>query len=145
MKMYRDWPILETMPEGWKIDKTVGSPVAGCEFITDGKSPLHGQKRALLLVRKPQTDVFAHEVPRIEFKLEALGAASNSSKAWQHFDAACARTVNELAREKFKQRLLNDILCDLMICEIEGWCKLEYINQMKELIGSMGQSVCIDV
>lgn len=33
-----DWPILDEIPEGWRIDKTVGSPVPGCVFITDGKS-----------------------------------------------------------------------------------------------------------
>lgn len=33
-----DWPILDEMPEGWRIDKTVGSPVHDCVFITDGKS-----------------------------------------------------------------------------------------------------------
>ena len=144
MKTYRDWPILETMPEGWNIDKTAGTPLAGHAFVTNGKSVLNGQKRALLLVRKPQADMFTHELPRIEFKPESLEAVSNSGNPWKYFDAPCARTVNELAREKFKERLLNDILCDLMICEIEGWCKLEYINQLKELIGSMAQSVCID-
>ncbi len=141
---YKGWPILDTLPEGWKIDKKTGSPVAGCEFITDGKSPLYGQKRALLRVRQPQAEMFAGDATRIEFKTEESGTSTRRNKPWQHFDAPCARTVNELAREKFKQRLLNDILCDLMICEIEGWCKLEYINQMKELICSMAQSVCID-
>ncbi len=145
MKTYRDWPILETMPEGWKIDKTAGSPLAGHAFVTNGKSVLKGQKRALLLVRKPQADMFTHEVPRIELKPELPEAVSSSGKQWKHFDAPCARTVNELAREKFKLRLLNDILCDLQICEIEGWCKREYIAEIKSLINSIGQKDCIEV
>lgn len=144
MQTYRDWPLLDEMPKEWKLDKTAGSPLAGYEFVTDGKSVLHGQKRALLRIRQPQVDLFVGDAPCIEFKPEFPEAASNSRKVWQHFDATCARTVNELAREKFKQRLLNDILCDLMICEIEGWCKLEYINQMKELIGSIARHECID-
>jgi hypothetical protein len=35
------------------------------------------------------------------------------------------------------QHLLNDIMADLMVCEIEGWCKHEYIAQIKELIGGI--------
>lgn len=47
---YKQWDILTKLPEGWKIDKTVGSPVHGCIFITNGKSVLNGQKRALLKI-----------------------------------------------------------------------------------------------
>ena len=49
---YRDWDILETLPEGWVIDKTAGSPAPRTVFITNGKSVLNGQKRALLKVSK---------------------------------------------------------------------------------------------
>lgn len=50
METYRGWwALLKTMPEGWQVDKTAGSPLYGHVFITDGKSILHGQKRALLL------------------------------------------------------------------------------------------------
>lgn len=48
------WDILDDMPEGWVVDKTSGSPVYGCVFITNGRSPLNGQKRALLRVVPPQ-------------------------------------------------------------------------------------------
>ena len=58
-------------------------------------------------------------------------------------DAAYARTANELARQKFKQKLLNDIMVDLMICEIEGWKKMEYINEIKILINSIGNKLPI--
>ena len=47
---YRDWDILEYLPEGWVIDKTAGSPAPNTVFITNGKSVLNGQKRALLKV-----------------------------------------------------------------------------------------------
>jgi len=50
IKTYRNWSLLETMPEGWKIDKTVGSPLAGYVFVTNGKSVINGQKRALLKI-----------------------------------------------------------------------------------------------
>ena len=45
---YRDWDILETLPEGWVIDKTAGSPLYGFVFCTNGKSILNGGKRALV-------------------------------------------------------------------------------------------------
>ena len=48
---YRWWDILDDMPEGWVIDKTAGSPAPNTVFITNGKSPLKGQKRALLKVQ----------------------------------------------------------------------------------------------
>jgi hypothetical protein len=49
MNIYKYWPILDKMPEGWKVDKTCGSPLTGHVFITNSKSVLNGQKRALLL------------------------------------------------------------------------------------------------
>lgn len=45
---YRDWDILETLPEGWAIDKYCGSPLYGFVFCTNGKSILNGGKRALV-------------------------------------------------------------------------------------------------
>ena len=66
------------------------------------------------------------------------GTLSNDKKPDVVIDAHYVRTVNELARQRFKQQLLNDILVDLMICEIEGWDKLEYIRELKNLINSIG-------
>ena len=54
MKKYRDWDILESLPEGWAIDETAGSPAPNTVFITNGKSVLKGQKRALLKVKAKQ-------------------------------------------------------------------------------------------
>lgn len=49
-----------------------------------------------------------------------------------------ARAAQELARHQMIARLYADILLDMQICEIEGWDKTEYLNQLKELIGSLG-------
>ena len=49
----------------------------------------------------------------------------------------CAKAMNRLAREEMKQKLLNDILLDLTICEIEGWDKKQYLDELKELITSL--------
>lgn len=36
-------------------------------------------------------------------------------------------------------KLLADIRMDLAICEVEGWSKTEFIDQLKELINSIGE------
>ena len=47
---YKDWILFETLPKGWKVDRTVGSPLAGYVFCTNGKSVLRGQQRGLVKV-----------------------------------------------------------------------------------------------
>jgi len=59
-------------------------------------------------------------------------------------DAGFRRTVNDMARERFKLNLLKDIMCDLTICEIDGWCKAEYIRQIKKMIGEIGSGVVLN-
>ena len=44
------WPIVERLPDGWMVDHTAGSPLARHVFVTNGKSVLNGQKRALMRV-----------------------------------------------------------------------------------------------
>jgi len=58
VKTYRYWEILEAMPEGWAVDKKTGSPLGGHVFVTNRKSPLNGQKRALLRVSPPTLKPF---------------------------------------------------------------------------------------
>ena len=118
-----DWPILDEMPEGWRIDKTVGSPVSGCVFITDGKSVLRGQKRALLRQSKILPRPVKYEAPETD-KTPAV-------------EEADPKSVNLLAREKMKLRLLADIRVDLEICALEGWDKKTYIRELKQLIDSI--------
>lgn len=48
------------------------------------------------------------------------------------------KALNRLAREKMKYRLLADISLDLVICELEGWDKLEYLAELKEMIDTLG-------
>lgn len=47
---------------------------------------------------------------------------------------ATRRAFNRLAREKMKLRLLADIRMDLMVCELEGWDKLEYLDELLALV-----------
>lgn len=137
MQTYRDWPLLDALPKDWVIDKTVGSPLHGYEFCTNGKSIISGQqKRALFLFLQPQLQI-GFDTPEKKPFPEKQAKKDNP----QIIDANYVRTVNDLARQKFKHQMLNDILIDLTICEIEGWCKLEYIEELKKLINGIGQQV----
>ena len=135
-KEYNGWPLLDVMPDGWAVDNTAGTPLSGYIFITNRKSVLNGQLRALLRVRTANEEVskdhsFSNKRP-INNQNDTPKPTDNAID--QHY----AVTVNKLAREKFKQRILEDILVDLQICEIEGWSKSEYLNEMKQLIGNLG-------
>lgn len=127
MEKYKDWDLLECLPKDWKIDKTVGSPVCGYEFCTNGKSVLNGQKRALVKVIRKNT-------PRIQYAKIEIKKKKEVNNLNYKFPS---KTVNNLARKKFQEQLLKEIHFDLMVCEIEGWDKKEYIREIKNLINSI--------
>lgn len=133
---FRDWDILEELPEGWIIDKYCGSPLYGFVFCTNGKSILNGGKRALVRVkqkiRETQTLTETHtEIKPIKEKQVGESADTIDFPA---------KKVNILARRKMIIKLLNDIRVDLMVCEIEGWDKKEYIKEIRKLINSIDLS-----
>ena len=134
MNKYKEWELFESLPDGWKIDKSAGSPLCGYEFCTNGKSVLNGQKRALLFVGSRPSEYKQGE--RFEPKITPIERDQTEYPA---------RAVNELARKKFEQRLLNDIMVDLQICEIEGWCKMEYIRELRKLIAGIANRKQINV
>ena len=49
------------------------------------------------------------------------------------------KALNDLARHQLILKLLQDIRTDMMICELEGWDKMEFINMLKEIINSFGK------
>lgn len=134
-KTYKDWRLYDVMPSGWVVDKTAGSPLFGYVFITNGKSVLNGGQRALLsiktLPKEPINDYTA--IPSI-----TLHKAQKTEK--QEVNEDYRKSLNDLARARFQQNLLNDILIDLQICEIEGWSKSDYLNSLKELLSSIGNA-----
>jgi hypothetical protein len=133
---YRDWDILEYLPEGWVIDKTAGSPAPNTVFITNSKSVLNGQKRALLKVQaKQDINISKNEIPKVNHFVEA-----NKMIEKTEIPIFPAKTVNDLARLKFKEQLLKEIMFDLMVCEIEKWDKKEYINEIKKMLNSIDTS-----
>lgn len=136
MERYRNWDLYDTLPPGWRIDNTAGSPLHGYEFCTNGKSLFSGEnKRALVraTLKTIPPDKKDYSPPKKEEKPPAV------------VDAKYVRTVNELAREKFKLKLLAELRTDLMICEIEGWSKLDYLNQLRRLIAGLGKSITIEL
>jgi len=139
MKTYKNWPLLDEIPQGWAIDKTAGSPLCGYAFVTNCKSPLKGQERALLRVVQQQQGLPFNDLVVVS-KMEIATVKQAKPSGSFVFDASQAKTVNDLARQKFKHKLLNDILVDLTICEIEGWSQTEYINELKSLINSIGKT-----
>lgn len=44
------------------------------------------------------------------------------------------KTLNDLTRHQLIVRILQEIEFDLMICEIEGWDKRDFIRQIKSEI-----------
>ena len=52
-------------------------------------------------------------------------------------DQKTARTLQLLAREQFKLKLLNDVLTDMTICKLEGWDVMEYANELRDLLKSV--------
>lgn len=42
--------------------------------------------------------------------------------------------LNRLAREEMKTKLLADILFDMKVCELEGWCVMDYLKEIKALV-----------
>lgn len=127
---FRNWEVYEVLPLGWKIDNSCGSPLHGFDFCTNGKSVLNGGKRALVRSIRKGT-------PRIEF-----AEPIKQTKAVEKIEAEkCfyfpAKNVNDLARLKFKEQILKEIMFDLVVCEIEGWDKKQYINELKKLLNGI--------
>lgn len=132
---FRGWEVYEVLPFGWKIDNSCGSPLHGFDFCTDGKSVLNGGKRALVRsIRKGTPRIQFVEPDPIISKKETVVVENNPDYKFP------AKTVNTLARKKFQEHLLKEIIFDLMVCEIEGWDKKEYINELKKLINSIDTS-----
>ena len=131
---YKHWNIVEEMPDGWREDKTVGSPLSGHIVISNGKSILNGGQRALLRIKEAQ-----YQRNTIATVKQKLTIKKEDDEPEVVIDENYVKTVNELARKKFEHRLLQDIMTDLMICDIEGWDKQEYIKELKQLISSIGK------
>lgn len=127
------WQVYEVLPLGWKIDNSCGSPLHGYDFCTDGKSVINGGKRALVRSIRKQNTLSQFVKPKMAVSKMEIVINDNDY-------IFPAKTVNIFARKKFQEHLLKEITFDLMVCEIEGWNKKEYINELKKLINSINTS-----
>lgn len=132
MDKYKHWEVYEVLPMGWKVDNSCGSPLHGFDFCTNGKSILNGGKRALVRSIRKGT-------PRIQFVEKVEPKKVEKAEPKENFIFP-SKTVNDLARLKFKEQLLKEIMFDLMVCEIENWDKKEYINELKKLLNGIDTS-----
>jgi hypothetical protein len=55
--------------------------------------------------------------------------------------SAISKTTNQLARARFKEKLLQELLFDLAVCKIEGWDYKEYVAELKLLIDEACQKI----
>ena len=132
---YKEWELYNVLPLGWKIDLTCGSPLFGYDFCTDGKSILNGGKRALVKsIRKGNEE--AKFIDKKEESSDKIKEEPIKEEPKKQF-VFPSKTVNNLARKKFQEQLLKEIKFDLIVCEIEGWDKKEYIKELKKLINSI--------
>ena len=47
-------------------------------------------------------------------------------------------TLNRLAREQMKARLLADVAVDLQVCELEGLDPSEYVRELRQMLADIG-------
>lgn len=99
----------------------------GCEKLRCASAAEFWQKRANLY-RKTFEALKAQRASWWE-KAEAIMSIQFTPDT-----PATRRAFNRLAREKMKLRLLADIRMDLMVCELEGWDKLEYLDELLALV-----------
>jgi glutaredoxin len=132
---FKDWDVYEVLPKGWEIDLSCGSPLFGYDFCTNMKSILNGGKRALVKsIRKG-----VENAKFIDKKDEKITEEIKKDEPKKIFIFP-SKTVNNLARKKFEEQLLKEIKFDLIVCELEGWDKKEYIKELKTLINGINIS-----
>lgn len=142
MKQYKGYNIHPSIPNGWSELKNVGSPAHGYVYIYNGVPPIKGGIIGLTHVAnlpKNNKDIIENQKKITISKNDNKDIIENKKTKDFIFDASQAKIVNNIARKKMQEKLLNDIGVDLMICEIEGWDKLEYINELKELMLSINK------
>ena len=134
MDVYRHWSVLDHIPDGWVVDRYAGSPLHGHVFITNGKNLLTGQQLRALAPdpqRQPQDE------PSIQLPLPEPKPDPEPEPPRQVVDEDYRLTMNNLARKKTQQILLQDILTDMHVCKLEGWSHRDYLIELKNLIDEL--------
>lgn len=124
----------QTMPKDWRFDKTFGSPVAGYAPICDGISILKGGKKGLLKIKKQVP-------PKIYQPVKSISPKKKNAVITAEQKKITVKLINDLARLKVKELILKDLIFDLMVCKIEGWCAKQYVSDLKTLIDDTANSI----
>ena len=149
-------PIVDSIPDGWKVDTQCGSPLHGYVYIHNGAF----SKRMLAPCPAYQAakDVADH-VGNGNNKVEPTVKQFSLLDAWTGFldgtrnkgskkpakvgiDEDTRRTMNNLSRLHMTERLLRDILFDLEVCRLEGWDCREYIHDLQGIVNGLVSSQC---
>ena len=140
MDVYKHWSVLDHIPDGWVVDRYAGSPLHGHVFVTNGKNLLTGQQLRALAPdpqRQPQ-DEPSIQLPSPEPEPEPDPEPEPEPEPpRQVIDDEYRLTMNNLARKKTQQILLQDILTDMHVCKLEGWSHRDYLIELKNLIDEL--------
>lgn len=133
--IFKHWNVLNCIPEGWVIDRNAGSPLHGHVFITNGKNILSGEQIRVLAPaprekQPPLTPVNLQDICP-QFFPEPQPEAEKPNR---QIDEECRRVLNDLARKKVQEKLLQDIIFDMNVCKLEGWDHREYLFELENLI-----------
>ncbi len=133
---FQHWNVFDSIPEGWVIDRNAGSPLHGHVFITNGKNILSGQQIRALAPDPKKAYRQEPEKPFLEVLKEVMHPKQNQEKEKpsRQIDQECRRVLNDLARKKVQEQLLQDILFDMNVCKLEGWDHREYLLELENLI-----------
>jgi len=130
MSKYMNWELYDKPPEGFSIDKHTGSPLAGYDFYTNGKSVLNGGVRILV----KSLNVHVNNIADNHHPVKKFIPNNKEPKHDPMINRDVRQRVNVFARERFKVKLLQEIEFDLMVCQLEGWSMGSYVNELKQLI-----------
>jgi hypothetical protein len=134
MDVYKHWSVLDHIPDGWVVDRYAGSPLHGHVFVTNGKNLLTGQQLRALAPdpqRQPQDEA------SIQLPLPEPDSEPDPEPPRPVIDEDYRLTMNNLARKKTQEKLLQDILTDMHICKLEGWSHRDYLIELKNLIDGL--------
>ncbi len=155
--VFQHWNVFDSIPEGWVIDRNAGSPLHDHVFVTNGKNILSGQQIRALAPdpQKPRPIIvkgnfrFSEPMPEakkayrqepekpfLEVLKEVMHPKQNQEKEKpsRQIDQECRRVLNDLARKKVQEQLLQDILFDMNVCKLEGWDHRKYLFELENLI-----------
>ena len=97
-----NWELYDKPPEGFSIDKHTGSPLAGYDFYTNGKSVLNGGVRILVKA----LNVHVNNIADNHYPVKRNTPNNKEPKQDPMINRNVRQRVNVFARERFKVKLL---------------------------------------